>query len=82
MVEKTYLTIEEVAKQFGINNTTVYRLAQRGALPGFKVGGQWRFSPEMLEDWVTDQVMIEKLKKDEVYRKMEKKEKGCRRDQA
>lgn len=62
MAEKPYLTIEGVAKRFGVTSTTVYRLAQRGALPGFKVGNQWRFSEEMLELWVADQVTIERLK--------------------
>lgn len=60
MVERMYLTINEVARRFGINATTVYRLAQRGALPGFKVGGQWRFSPGMLETWVTNQVKMDR----------------------
>ena len=58
----TYLTIEEVAKRFGVNPTTVYRLAQRGTLPGFKVGNQWRFSERMLESWVTQRVGAEKIK--------------------
>ena len=54
--------MEEVAKRFGVNSTTVYRLAQRGALPGFKLGNQWRFSHEMLESWVADKVTIERLR--------------------
>ena len=57
-----YLTIEEVAKRFGVNPTTVYRLAQRGTLPGFKVGNQWRFSERMLESWVAQRVGARKLK--------------------
>ena len=59
MSEDTYLSIEEVAKRFGVNTTTVYRLAQKGALPGFKVGAQWRFSKSMLDSWVADQVTVE-----------------------
>lgn len=62
MNEKAYLTIEEVAKQFGIDRTTVYRLAQRGRLPGFKVGGQWRFGQKVLEAWVAEQVAQKRLK--------------------
>ena len=62
MAEQQYLSIEEVAKRFGITVGTVYRLAQRGKLPGFKVGGQWRFSEDLLESWVLDQVMVERLK--------------------
>ena len=65
MIEKSYLSIEEVAGRFGVNPTTVYRLAQRGTLPGFKVGGQWRFSPEMLEAWISVQVTIERLRKED-----------------
>lgn len=63
-MEKIFLTIEEVAARFGINSSTVYRLTQRGLLPGFKVGGQWRFSKEMLDSWVTDRVTKERLKKE------------------
>ena len=62
MNEKAYLTIEEVAGRFGIDRTTVYRLAQRGRLPGFKVGGQWRFSQRTLEGWVAEQVAQKRLK--------------------
>ena len=62
MSEKSYWSVEDVAKQFGITATTVYRLAQRGVLPGFKIGGQWRFSPEMLESWVADQITIERFR--------------------
>lgn len=62
MAEKPYLSIEEVAVRFGINPTTVYRLAQRGQLPGFKVGVQWRFSQEMLEAWIAKQVVRKRLR--------------------
>ncbi len=62
MGDKEYLTVEEVAGRFGVNPTTVYRLAQRGTLPGFKVGNQWRFSRQMLELWVADQVTVERLR--------------------
>ena len=62
MAERPYLSIEDVAKRFGVTPSTVYRLAQRGVLPAFKVGGQWRVSHEMLELWVADQVTVERLK--------------------
>ena len=62
MTEQTYLSVEDLARRFGVTTTTVYRLAQRGALPGFKVGGQWRFSHQMLESWIADRVTFERLK--------------------
>ena len=65
MIQGSFLTVEEVAKRFGINTSTVYRLTQRGRLPGFKIGGQWRFSKEMLDSWITDRVNREQLEKEE-----------------
>ena len=58
MTAKPYLNVGEVAKRFGVNVTTVYRLAQRGKLPGFKVGNQWRFSEHRLEEWVADRERV------------------------
>ncbi len=62
-MDKPFLSVEEVAQRFGVNSTTVYRLAQRGVLPGFKMGNQWRFSQEMLDSWVADRVTVERFKK-------------------
>ena len=56
--EKPYLTVEDVAKRFDVNVTTVYRLVQRGRLPAFKVGNQWRFSQSRLEEWAADRERI------------------------
>ena len=58
MPDRSYLTVEGVAKRFGVNVTTVYRLAQQGRLPGFKVGNQWRFSETRLEEWVADRERV------------------------
>ena len=75
MGDREYLTVEEVAGRFGVNPTTVYRMAQRGKLPGFKMGNQWRFSEEMLESWVADKVTIERLKIEEERSNGSRKEK-------
>ena len=49
-----YLTVDEVAQRFHVNVTTVYRLVERGQLPAFKIGNQWRFSEARLEQWIAD----------------------------
>jgi len=41
-------TLPEVAAIMKVSRTTVYRLALDGKLPGFKIGGQWRFSEAQL----------------------------------
>lgn len=49
------LTIQEVAAYLKLNEKTAYRLASEGKLPGFKVGGSWRFKRIDLEKWIDEQ---------------------------
>lgn len=58
MSETPYLTVEDVAKRFGVNVTTVYRLVQQGKLPAFKIGNQWRLSETRLDEWVADRERV------------------------
>lgn len=48
MPQKEILTAEEVAKYLRVHPYTVKRLARTGKLPGFKVGGQWRFGKSQI----------------------------------
>jgi excisionase family DNA binding protein len=56
--QKAYLNVQDVAKRFGVNVTTVYRLVEQGKLPAFKVGKQWRFSETRLDEWIADRERI------------------------
>lgn len=47
------LTVRQVAAYLSVNEKTVYRLAQRGELPGFKVAGAWRFQLTDLDQWIS-----------------------------
>jgi len=49
------LTIREVAKMLKLAEKTVYSLVADNDIPGFKVGGSWRFSRKDLEKWVAKQ---------------------------
>ncbi len=49
------LTISEVAKLLKINEKTAYRLASQAEIPGFKVGGSWRFRADELRRWMETQ---------------------------
>jgi excisionase family DNA binding protein len=50
--ESPVLTALELAKYLRIHPTTVYKLAKRGELPAFKVGGDWRFNRASIERWL------------------------------
>ena len=46
------LTVREAAHMLRLaEEITVYRLAQRQKIPAMKVGGGWRFSRALLEQW-------------------------------
>ena len=47
---KEIFTAQEVAKYLRIHPYTVKRSARAGKLPGFKVGGQWRFKKKNIEE--------------------------------
>lgn len=49
------MTIKEVAEYLKLNEKTTYRLVSQGKIPGFKVGGTWRFHRNELEDWIRQQ---------------------------
>jgi excisionase family DNA binding protein len=46
------LTLPEVAQLLKVAEKTVYTMAQKGELPAFKVGGQWRFRRTDLDAWI------------------------------
>ena len=37
------MTVREVAEYLKVKDRTIYRLVSSGEMPGFKVGGSWRF---------------------------------------
>lgn len=49
------LTLKEVAEYLKLAEKTAYRLAAEGKLPGFKVGGSWRFKREDIENMILRQ---------------------------
>jgi len=49
------MTVRDVAGYLNVDEKTVYRLAKRGELPGFKVAGAWRFKRVDIEDWIENQ---------------------------
>lgn len=46
------LTPDEVARYLNVDKFTIYRLITQEKLPAFKVGGQWRFKQELIDEWL------------------------------
>ena len=49
------MTVPAVAGFLAVDVKTIYRLAQRGKLLGFKVAGTWRFQLQDIQRWINEQ---------------------------
>jgi len=56
------ITVREVAEYLNVDAKTIYRMVQRGDLPGFKVSGAWRFKREDIDKWIEKQKQVAKTK--------------------
>ena len=45
------LTVNELAEYLRVHRSTIYRLLKKGQLPGFKIGSDWRFNVEVIDEW-------------------------------
>jgi len=61
---ETAMTVREVATYLNVNEKTVYRLAQKGELPAFKVAGIWRFRREDIDRWIENQMQAASKRED------------------
>jgi PTS system nitrogen regulatory IIA component len=50
------MSLEEFAKHVGMDVRDVFRLAERGKLPGHKVAGQWRFNRAQVTEWLQQEM--------------------------
>lgn len=46
------LTLKQLAEHLQLSERTIYRLLGRGQLPGFKLGGHWRFRRSVVDYWL------------------------------
>jgi excisionase family DNA binding protein len=50
------LTPPELSEYLHVHKATIYRALREGTLPGFRVGNEWRFRLDAIEQWQRDQV--------------------------
>ena len=54
-MDSDIMTIREVAEYLKLTEKTAYRHAADGKIPGFKVGGAWRFRRSEIDRWIERQ---------------------------
>ena len=52
------MTIKELSGYLKIAEKTAYRFALEKTIPGFKVGGAWRFRKAEIDNWIKKQEKI------------------------
>ena len=60
------MTIEDVAKYLRVSERTVYDWAQKGILPGGKIGTTWRFKSADIQKWVNDKLNNDSIENKEI----------------
>ena len=53
--KSSLLTVKQLQDLLQVDRITIYRMLKDGKLSGFKVGGQWRFSRQAIDDWLRQQ---------------------------
>ena len=46
------MTLAEVSEYLRIPVSTIYKLSREGALPAQKLGKQWRYHKEAIDEWL------------------------------
>ena len=49
------MTLQELAEYLKMKSVTIYKHAQEGKIPGFKVGSKWRFKKDTIDEWIEEQ---------------------------
>jgi len=45
------MTVNELSDYLRVHRSTIYRLLKKGEIPGFKIGSDWRFNVEAIDQW-------------------------------
>lgn len=56
MTVEKLVTAKQVAEVLGVHEKTVRDKANRGEIPGLRIGQAWRFRLSDVDEWVTKQV--------------------------
>ncbi len=53
---KKVMNLREVAGYLGVHTSTIYKHAQKGTIPAFKIGSDWRFPKKHIDQWIDEKM--------------------------
>ncbi len=54
-MKNRWMKVKEIAAYLQISKDLIYKWAQQGKIPVSKIGNQWRFNKEEVEEWAKSQ---------------------------
>ena len=51
-VKNKVLTVREVSRYLRLHPSTIYRMLKKNQLPALRVGSEWRFTVEAIDQWL------------------------------
>ncbi len=57
MVSHQVLTLAEVSEYLRIPASTIYKLSREGSLPAQKIGRNWRYHKDVIDDWLKGKML-------------------------
>jgi PTS system nitrogen regulatory IIA component len=64
---KTILTVPELANKLQISSSTVYKYAESGKIPSFKIGSSLRFLENEIDDYLKKTINEQRNQADERF---------------
>jgi excisionase family DNA binding protein len=49
------MTVHDVASYLRLSEAKVYRLANEGCFPSFRLGKSWRFRRDLIDEWIIEE---------------------------
>jgi len=49
------MTLSQLAEYLQLGKSTVYKMVQKGEIPGIKIANQWRFDKKEIDEWIKRQ---------------------------
>ena len=51
-VNSRILTVRDLSSYLRVHPSTIYKMLKRNQLPAFRVGSDWRFTVEAIDQWL------------------------------
>jgi excisionase family DNA binding protein len=51
VINSKVMTASELADYLKVHRSTIYRLLKNNRLPAFRVGSDWRFNKDVIDQW-------------------------------